>query len=90
MMPLWVYRSDKEFGFLRALDVTNDGEKPKAHAEFAAHGATESDGQGEVAHFDRWLSKKLTQIYGAVLHEPIPDALLDLIEAHRRRTADGK
>jgi hypothetical protein len=33
--------------------------------------------------FDRWLEQGLQQIYGAVLTEPVPDELVQLIRDHK-------
>ena len=34
------------------------------------------------AAFDRWLHDSLRREYGAIQHEPIPDALLRLLDSH--------
>ena len=34
------------------------------------------------AAFDRWLRDSLRREYAAIQHEPVPDALLHLLDAH--------
>lgn len=39
--------------------------------------------------FDQWLNDKLIELYGPVLREPIPDDLIELLQAHRRSSKDN-
>jgi hypothetical protein len=42
---------------------------------------TREENVSDVA-FDRWLRDSLRREYAAIQHEPVPDALLRLLEAH--------
>ena len=72
--PLWGHSG----GFLTKKSQHNRRESHLREVGDPAHNSGDA--------FDRWLSDKLGQLYGPVLKEPIPEYLLELIEAHRRTT----
>lgn len=39
--------------------------------------------------FDRWLGRQLHRIYDPVLHEPVPDEFLRLLEGFETRDGDA-
>jgi hypothetical protein len=51
----------------------------------AAPSASGRKGRKTEAAFDLWLQKGLHEIYDKVASEPVPDALLRLIEEDRKK-----
>ena len=69
----------------KAMSPLLPGERGRSSA------LTESARKGKdlATPFDRWLNAKLSELYGPVLREPIPDELVKLIEAHRGSSEDN-
>lgn len=59
--------------------------KPASSLPVSAGGSAGRSGQTEEQTFDRWLTRKLTQLYGDLRSRPVPDSLLRIIERHRRK-----
>ncbi|MBN9563695.1 MAG: hypothetical protein J0H14_23680 [Alphaproteobacteria bacterium] len=52
------------------------------------HNRTREESVSDVA-FDRWLRDSLRREYAAIQHEPVPDALLRLLEEYPAAPARG-
>ena len=59
--------------------------KPASSLPATAGGGAGRSGQTEEQTFDRWLMRKLAQLYGGLHSRPVPDSLLRIIERHRRK-----
>ncbi|MBW8269553.1 hypothetical protein [Caldovatus aquaticus] len=59
-------------------DDGRDAPARSAPAAPAPRQATPRSGTPAAA-FDRWLRRELARLYGAALHEPVPDSLLRMI-----------
>lgn len=63
-------------GFVSSDHRTTRGGRPRTNSETTER-FDATDG------FDEWLNRNLCHLYGPVLHEPIPEDLIDLIKTHR-------
>ncbi len=52
----------------------------------ASAGPDDRKGEPAPKPFDTWLKRGLHQLYDDVTNEPIPEALLDLIEKDRKKS----
>ncbi len=53
---------------------------PGAAAGSSARRRAKPAAVARQAAFDHWLQQELTRLYGAALHEPLPDSLLRLLD----------
>jgi hypothetical protein len=56
----------------------------------AKAGSDDRTAEPATKPFDTWLKRGLHQLYDDVANEPIPDALLDLIEQDRKKGDPGE
>lgn len=63
----------------------SDPDRPEDGDPAAPAVAQRNAGEGEEVAFNLWLHRCLHQLYDAVAEEPIPEALLRLIEEDRKR-----
>ncbi len=68
--------------------ATDNADKPEKVSPIVAlpvqHSTSARAGHGDAA-FNQWLEQGLQAMYGGIAREPIPPALLALIERNRHR-----